>query len=316
MKIKLFIIIIIIQIIIISLLSFQIYQKQKNILGETAVNPIKKENLIFPKEDELKYFYEPKPNVTQIITKNWLPYQPKYKINSDSLNERFNYSVKKPPKTYRIIALGDSFTFGQNVSTERNWVETLEDKLNKNLSCPNIHKFEVINLGVYGYDVQYAIERFIIRGKKYNPDLVIWTYAAFERILEKMMPYIEENKDEAENLENQGIYYKNWNDARDILKKEIGTEGFLNNLKEQLEKFNNVYKDKLLLVYFPNYQIYINELKKFSSQRPNTYIHQLTINWDQKEYFLPDSHLNDFGHQKVAEEMFNFLLKNHLIPCQ
>jgi hypothetical protein len=91
MKTGLFIFLITVQIIIISLLSFQIYQKQKNILGETAVNPIKKENLIFYKEWELKYFYEPKPNVTQIIIKNWLPYQPKYKINSDGLNERFNY---------------------------------------------------------------------------------------------------------------------------------------------------------------------------------------------------------------------------------
>jgi len=43
---------------------------KKNILGETAVNPIKKENLIFPKEGELKYFYEPKPNNPFLFSKN------------------------------------------------------------------------------------------------------------------------------------------------------------------------------------------------------------------------------------------------------
>jgi hypothetical protein len=114
MKPKLFIILIIIQIFIIFLLSFQIYQKQKNILGETAVNPIKKENLIFPKEGELKYFYEPKSNI------KYNRHGTFYYINSDGLHELKDYSVEKPKDTFQIIILGDSFTFQQNVSTEKN----------------------------------------------------------------------------------------------------------------------------------------------------------------------------------------------------
>jgi len=53
------------------------------------VNPIKKENLIFPKEGELKYFYEPKPNIKY----NW--HGTFYYINNDGLNDLKDYSIKK-----------------------------------------------------------------------------------------------------------------------------------------------------------------------------------------------------------------------------
>jgi hypothetical protein len=62
MKIKIFISLIFVEITIILFLGFNIYHK-KNVLGEISINPIKKENLIFPKEGKLKYFYEPKPNI-------------------------------------------------------------------------------------------------------------------------------------------------------------------------------------------------------------------------------------------------------------
>ena len=72
------------------------------------------------------------------------------------------------------MTLGDSFTFGVYVNTEDNWTELLEDKLNsiKNI-CPNTDHFEVINLGVGGYDIEYAAKRYINRGKVYNPNIIL-----------------------------------------------------------------------------------------------------------------------------------------------
>ncbi len=316
MKKYLFVGLILLQIAVIGFLSIKIFKQQKNILGKTSINTISKDSIVFSPTSSLKYFYEPQANSTEKVTKDWLPYEPVYTINSDSLNERFEYPTTKPDKTYRIIALGDSFTFGQNVSTEKNWTELLEDELNKNLSCKKLDKFEVINLGVYGYDSQYEIERFKLRGAKYKPDLVIWTFTDFERILEKMMPYIAEHKKEAEKLEKQGIYYQNWNDARENPKKEIGKEGFNEYLKEQLEKFDEIYDKSLLLVTLPANPIYINTLNKFVSQRKNTNFFQPSIHWDQKEYFLPDMHFNVLGHQRMATEVFEYLTKNKIIPCQ
>src|SRR3990167_10917222 len=270
---------IIAQMVVILFLSIRITQNKKNVLGETSVNTIPKNSIKLSPMNNLKYFYELKPNTVEEFNKDWLPNVPKYTINADSLNERFDYSVENPEKTYRIITLGDSFTFGQNVSTEKNWAELLENQLNKKLSCKDINKFEVINLGVYGYDTQYAVERFRLRGEKYNPDLVIWMFTDFERVLEKTMPYILDHKKEAVLLEKQGIYYKNWKDARENLEKKIGKAGFNNYLKEQLEKFNDLYDKKLLLMALPNNQIYIDTLGVFVSQRANTNFFKPSIKW-------------------------------------
>jgi len=70
--------------------------------------------------------------------------------------------------------LGDSFTFGSSVKREKNYPATLTRLLNNGKICPANVSFEVINLGVYGYDLNYALERFKMRGLKYRPDLVIW----------------------------------------------------------------------------------------------------------------------------------------------
>lgn len=313
MKKCLFIGLIIVQLVIILSLTKKILNYQKDILGQTSVNPIAKKSIVISPLDTLKHFYEPKPGI-QIEKKDWLPYQPVYTINSDYLNATHNYSIAKPNKTYRIITLGDSFTFGQNVSTEKNWPSLLEQELNKRLFCQNINKFEVINLGVYGYDVQYAVERFKLRGFKYDPDLVIWTFTDFERILEKTMPYILEHQNEAIKLEKEGVYYKNWQEARVNLEKEIGKEGFNNFLKEQLNKFNKIYNKKLLLATLPNNQIYLDTLKAFASKRNNTYFFQSSIDWNQKEFFLPDMHFNQLGYIKMKEEIYNFI--KNIIPCQ
>ena len=58
--------------------------------------------------------------------------------------------IKKNKDTFRIITLGDSFTFGMYINTKDNWTELLEDKLNSDMGCKNISMFEVINLGVGG----------------------------------------------------------------------------------------------------------------------------------------------------------------------
>ena len=59
MKIKIFISLIFVEIIIILFLGFKIYHK-KNVLGEISINSIKKESLILLKENKLKYFYDPR----------------------------------------------------------------------------------------------------------------------------------------------------------------------------------------------------------------------------------------------------------------
>ena len=142
MKLKVFILAICIQCVVIVFLCFHIKSKKNNTLG-VSVNPINSNAIQKVSSNDLRYFYEPKANTVEEVHKDWLLNTPKYTINNDTLNERFNYDVQKKQGTFRIITLGDSFTFGENVDTKDNYTEQLEDLLNSKCS---LNKFEVINL--------------------------------------------------------------------------------------------------------------------------------------------------------------------------
>ncbi len=154
-------IIIFIQLCAILFLSARIIYRLKQ---SPSVNPIPSHTVTMNGASMLSYYYEPVPGTTIADRKNWMSEEAKYTINQDGLNERFDYAVDKKPGIYRIITLGDSFTYGTNVSTGDNWTELLEDLLNRTYRCRSVSAYEVINLGVGGYDVQFQSERYRRKG--------------------------------------------------------------------------------------------------------------------------------------------------------
>ncbi len=92
----------------------------------------------------------------------------KYKINSLGFRDR-EYSLVKPRGCYRILCVGDSFTFGQGLYLESTYPKVLEKELQRKYS----QNIEVINAGVCGYntyDEYWFIKTKLIRLK---PDLII-----------------------------------------------------------------------------------------------------------------------------------------------
>jgi lysophospholipase L1-like esterase len=76
----------------------------------------------------------------------------------------------KPPGVFRIIALGDSNTFGWAVDAGANWPAQLQRRFAR--SHPGV---EVINAGVWGYASLQGLRRFkeIVA---FNPDLVLVSF--------------------------------------------------------------------------------------------------------------------------------------------
>lgn len=80
----------------------------------------------------------------------------------------------KKPGTYRIIALGDSLTYGLGVRAHETYPEQLEQQLNGIARLvPRISRFEVLNLGVPGYSILQEFELLRTRGLDLEPDLVV-----------------------------------------------------------------------------------------------------------------------------------------------
>ena len=89
---------------------------------------------------------------------------------TNNIGFRDNRAVLPPkaPGEYRIIVLGDSFTFGPGVAYENLWTSLLQDRLQQ--AHPQV---TVINLGVEGYNIiQYAAVLEEV-GLSLEPDAVV-----------------------------------------------------------------------------------------------------------------------------------------------
>lgn len=80
------------------------------------------------------------------------------------------FEVPKPPGTFRILALGDSFTEAFQFDLERTWTELLEAKLGAAMPGARV---EVINAGRSGMGTTHEWLFYKERGKEYGADLVL-----------------------------------------------------------------------------------------------------------------------------------------------
>lgn len=80
-------------------------------------------------------------------------------------------AVPKPDGVYRIVALGDSITFGYGVPNEKTFPQDLERLLNQNLVTSV--RYEVVNAGVPGTGLSYY-EYFVRKqASQLSPDLIL-----------------------------------------------------------------------------------------------------------------------------------------------
>lgn len=297
---------------IIAVLFVYLYKVkfQPNTLGATIVAPLRKEYLIFPNDSPLKYYYEPKPSTIEEEQPEWLDYTVAYTINSDSLNERYDYAVEKPSNVYRIIALGDSFTFGHYVNTADNWTERLEDMLNASPPCQDGRHYEVINLGERGYDAQYIAYRYKSRGKKYNPDFIIWheSGSGFKRIKEILDPMVEQATEELTSEEKLGVQSQPNTDpalykAVYQMKQQYGEESIFEQVYASWSDFFETRNNVPVLITTFSYLPFrdMAKLKYWTSNRENVWVYGGLPNIYESRGGLPDGHPNAKGHQLIAE---------------
>lgn len=320
-----FSLLILVQILLIGALIKNITNKE--VLGTTSINTLSAGGLIYKEINNLKYFYEMKPNA---IIKPEVKFDGleniSYKINADGLNQIENYSLTKNKDVFRIVTIGDSFTFGQNVNTEDNYPSQLQDLLNKEMICPTIKKIEIFNLGVPGYDIQYAIERLRNRGIKYDPDLVLWLIIPddLKRINELQKPLL--NKYEKESRESgkykeqiaNKIYYANWQRARNEITNQLGGEAnILISQRKYMAEINFIYTKKLVFLSFPDMGYsYKKFIQDFQGNNQNMFFFDALPDIKKTpEATLPDLHPSKKGHTLIAKSTIQYLLTKKIIPC-
>ncbi len=109
---------------------------------------------------------------SQVLLSDYvLPYR--VKINSLGLRGE-EIAAEKPKGVYRILTLGDSYTFGERVDDEQTFPFQLEKLLN---NSPQIKSaVEVVNAGHACYSSREEYEYLLERGLRLNPDMVIMAW--------------------------------------------------------------------------------------------------------------------------------------------
>ncbi len=97
------------------------------------------------------------------------PADVRYRVNDAGFRDR-RHPLRKPEGVFRIVALGDSVTFGYGVEEQASYPKQLEAVFARRSASPRI---EVLNFGVGGYNAYNEAEQFADLGPAYEPDLVM-----------------------------------------------------------------------------------------------------------------------------------------------
>lgn len=112
--------------------------------------------------------YRLKPNVRgHAVQPGVMDYH--WTTNAQSLRGSHEYAIPKPPGMKRVVALGDSYTFGIGVDDSLTYAAQTERALR--LACTD--SVEVINTGAGGYGTSQELEIYERFGRLFQPDLVI-----------------------------------------------------------------------------------------------------------------------------------------------
>jgi lysophospholipase L1-like esterase len=85
-------------------------------------------------------------------------------------------TVAKPPGTYRVVALGDSLTFGYGAPQDGTWPAALERLLAQDRPALRASAVQVLNLGVSGYNSDNEARALEAKALPLDPDLIVVGY--------------------------------------------------------------------------------------------------------------------------------------------
>jgi len=91
--------------------------------------------------------------------------------NSRGLRGKREFTHDRVPGRLRVVILGDSFTFGDEVSDHETYAHALQGML---------PQAEVINMGVHGYGHDQMLIHLREEGVKYRPDIVVVGFISFD----------------------------------------------------------------------------------------------------------------------------------------
>jgi len=287
--------------------------------------PRPSEEVIHQYSENKELVYELKPSFPAETIYSYI------KTNKYGLRD-YEYSLAKPPNTFRICAIGDSMTFGLNLAMEDTYPKILERTLNSIYG--DRRRFEVINFAVAGYNSSQ--EEIVLKEKclRFSPDMIlvgfclnddsyadglgdlareISPYSLGGRLHSKLISYLLHRYERAN--------FENWNDmgrvehffeALSKLKTSDGVEAVILVFPyyfENLDSYGETGKHKQVKNIAEKYNLFVIDFKDAWSE----------FDWQtRKSFYLANDtgHLSTRGMKDVATRVFGYLQRNMLTDDQ
>ncbi|MFH8086729.1 MAG: SGNH/GDSL hydrolase family protein [Candidatus Aenigmatarchaeota archaeon] len=277
---------------------------------------------LFQKKSENPLLHsELRPNYTQIYDGTWVCESPTtIKINSYGFRD-YEYSLEKPSNTIRIVAVGDSHTFGLGVELEDTYPKVLEKRLNER---NDKKKYEVLNFGVPAYDLNEKIEVLKSKALNFSPDIIIFQYTGddilfnmeLQEKIRKMEGELTQKLRRELNLEEKTLLQRT---IREESLKKIDGQKQQELIERGFERLASILPSNIkliiLAIHTPELQMAI--FPKIV-EKNHWYIIDTGILYSQYskkdlELDLKDNHLNPFGYRLISEKIYNLLVEENIL---
>lgn len=127
-----------------------------------------------------------------------------------------NRAYDNPDKAFRILAIGDSVTFGAIVPAGKTYTNILESRLRK-----KGYNVEVINMGYGGWGTDQELKALQKEGQKYKPDLILFQFTSNDlkengyfksqdEVHRSSKPFFFDFDENGDLTEYKNNSYKNW----------------------------------------------------------------------------------------------------------
>ncbi len=127
------------------------------------------------------YYQAFNPNLTLIF--HTLEYSAEAQINSIGIRSP-EIAIPKPKGVYRILAVGDSFTFGWGVNAQDTWEKQLE-----NMFSAHGRKVEIINAGIPGLELNSYEQACLAYSNRVQADAIIIGFDSTDDINQRIEIY-------------------------------------------------------------------------------------------------------------------------------
>jgi|TARA_B100001971_G_scaffold214366_1_gene251355 uncharacterized protein YjbI with pentapeptide repeats/lysophospholipase L1-like esterase len=242
-----------------------------------------------------------------------------YNINSEGFRGP-EFMKNKPDNTYRIIAVGDSTTFGTGVTDENTWPTILEKKLQNLSKSKNI---EVIN-AASGIAMSFKQSK-LIKEKliDYEPDLII-AFGGQSDVICKMPEQITKDHIESKEVKTKlcgiyspdsydKIYAERWSEICRVGEKNGFDAVFI---LQPVPSFDKILSDQEFNNYFlrPEHTVYLNSLESFAQQIDNIEKHCVAaadfrgvFDYYLEPLYWDPVHVGDRGNEIIANKVLELI---------